>query len=147
MEVVFQILKILKILAHATFHFFESKKNIPPLSPRGWGAFPPKLFHHFSSSAHTNFHNPRSTPSGRKVREGERRENNSVNRGHYVCHAACLQQRTGSRQAAHGQRTGSARAAHGQCMGSARAVHGQRMGSARAAHVLCLDKLFCALLD
>jgi hypothetical protein len=46
-------------------------------------------------------HDPRSTPSGRKVREEERkrekeREINSVNRGHYVCHAARLQCGMGS---------------------------------------------------
>ena len=35
------------------------------------------------------FHDPRSTPCGRKVREGERKregENNDVNIGHYVLH-------------------------------------------------------------
>jgi hypothetical protein len=32
------------------------------------------------------FHDPRSTPCGRKVREEEERGNNGVNRGHYVLH-------------------------------------------------------------
>jgi hypothetical protein len=53
------------------------------------------FFRHFSSSftlisAHQKFHDPRNTPSGRKVRESERRrgerENNGVNSGHYVLH-------------------------------------------------------------
>jgi hypothetical protein len=45
-----------------------------------------------------HFHNPRSTPSGRKVREAEenKKNNDSVDRGHYFCHAAHLQHRTGS---------------------------------------------------
>ena len=56
-------------------------------------------------SAHTNFHDPRSTPSGTKVREAEeeKRENNSVNRGHYVCHAVHLQCSPSAMQ--RGQRT------------------------------------------
>jgi hypothetical protein len=43
MEVVFQILKILKILAHATFHFFEKKKKYPPPFPPGVGGVPPQI--------------------------------------------------------------------------------------------------------
>ena len=55
------------------------------------GGVPNKNFRHFPStftliSAHTNFHDPRTTPSVRKVREGERETNNGVNRGHYVLH-------------------------------------------------------------
>jgi hypothetical protein len=65
---------------------------------------PQKKIRHFSSrftliSAHTNFHDPRTTHSGRKViRYRERRERKEKNEfsGHYVCHAAHLQQRTGS---------------------------------------------------
>jgi hypothetical protein len=54
-----------------------------------------------NSGPHSKIHNPRSTPCGRKIREREERrkkerENNTVNRGHYVCHAAHLQRRTGS---------------------------------------------------
>jgi hypothetical protein len=68
--------------------FIFIKKNYPQ-----WGGFPKKCFCHLSSiftliSTHTNFHNPRPTPSGRKVREAERERD--------VCHAACLQRRTGS---------------------------------------------------
>jgi hypothetical protein len=62
------------------------------------------LFHRFSScftliSAHTNFHDPRTTPSGRKViryRRKKEREKNSEFSGAYVCHAARLQRHTES---------------------------------------------------
>ena len=43
---------------------------------------------------HAKFHDPRTTPSGRKVKtpeEERRRENNAINIGHYVCTAARLQ--------------------------------------------------------
>ena len=55
-----------------------------------------------NSGPDAKIQNPRSTPCGKKVREGERREkkekgeNNGVNRGHFICHAAHLQCHPGS---------------------------------------------------
>ena len=50
-----------------------------------------------NSGPHAKIQNPRTTPSGRKVRaERKKEERGGKNRGHYVCHAARLQCHTGS---------------------------------------------------
>jgi hypothetical protein len=82
----------IKVLAISDNSDFSKKKIIFFLG----GGVPQFFFGHFSStftliSAHTNFHDPRSTPCGRKVRaereeRGGERKNNGVNRGHYVLH-------------------------------------------------------------
>jgi hypothetical protein len=71
------------------------------------GGIPQFFGRHFSSSftlisAHTNVHDPRTNPSGRKVIRRREKwkerggEKNNEFSGHFVCHAARLQRRTGS---------------------------------------------------
>ena len=66
----------IKVLAISDNSDFSKKKIIFFL---GGGGVPQFFFGHFSStftliSAHTNFHDPRSTPCGRKVRAERRKE-------------------------------------------------------------------------
>ena len=81
-------IKVVAISDNSNFSIFQKKNR------------------HFSShftliSAHTNFHDPRTSPSGRKVirrrgGRGRREEEKNKFSGHYVCHEAHLHHRMDS---------------------------------------------------
>jgi hypothetical protein len=78
----------------------DSTKMLTPQKMRGGSYVTQFLFYRFQLFYRRGVGTPKINPLGlRKLRDSERkkeRENNTVDSGPYVCHAARLQRRTGS---------------------------------------------------
>jgi hypothetical protein len=89
--------------SHTDIHQDLALRSIPSKDGILKNQFSYQSSRHFSSSftlirAHTNFHDHRTTPSGREAKRKEREKEKKINEfsGHYVCHVARLQRCTGS---------------------------------------------------